>query len=224
MTLLEEYRRARAAVEPAFLAAVAMGGMSPMNLEVYLRNDPASRLRATDGEFGPAGLKDPDWMSLSAPAVLDDRTFIWSGGPWLAKGEPAQRRMIRLGRDERGRASVRFGHSLSDYVSQWVSPCRPGIYRAVAHCRARVSPGNETFLIMSWQDRERRYVGSAVSDRLPPGDWSTGRELEVIAQAPAGAERVGIGVYVYHQTGRDFAEFSGVSLSCLGSSTPGLSQ
>ena len=251
--LIGEYLKARAAVQPAFLRAVATGGMSPMKLDVYFQNDPAPRaaerilaeagpkrasakarltaleseardaslaaeVRAFGSVFGTAGLKDPGWASLSAPASLDDRSFIWSAGPWLAKGEPAIRRAIRVGRDAQGRISVRFEHSLSDYVSQWVSPCAPGTYRAAAHCRARVSPGNETFLLVSWLDRQGRYVGEAVGDRLPPGDWSKGRDLRVIAQAPAGAEKVGIGVYVYHQTGGDFAEFSGVCLGCLGSS------
>lgn len=109
---------------------------------------------------------------------------------------------------------IRFEHSLSDQVSQWVHTSAPVIYRAKVRCRAWVSPGNETSLILNWMDKDGHYTGFPVSDRLPPGDWSKGRELEAVGEAPAGVAFVGVGILIYHQTGRDFAEFSKFALDC----------
>ncbi len=216
--------------DPAPKAAERLLAVSGLDLEsqrarlAALDNGPSSfsaAVRVFGQRSRPAGLEDPGWSSLVSPASLDDRTFVWSPGPWMARGEPAENRVVRVIRDVKGSPTIRFENALSDHVSQWVRPCFPGVYRGSVFCRARVSAGSETFVILSWIDSKGHYVGTAIRDRLPPGDWSQGRELVVETQSPPEAEQVGIGVYSYHQVKGDFAEFSRISLTRVGPLTLG---
>ena len=169
-------------------------------------------LRIAGRAEAAAGLDDPDWRSLVSPGPLDDMTLGWSTAPWRGRGEPAEGRSIRISRDDSGRVVLRFDRAKAESLYQWV-PATPGrIYRASVLFRGRVSPGNESLIIINWVDRLGHYLGQAATDQLPPGDWSKGRTLEVVGEAPADAAHVGVGLHVYNQTGRDYAEFSGVRL------------
>ena len=114
--------------------------------------------------------------------------------------------------DGQGQRLIRFQNAKAESVFQWV-PAVPGkIYRAEVHFSGRVSPGNESLIVLNWLDREHRFIGQAMADQVPPGDWSAGRTLSVVGQVPKDAFQVGVGVHVFNQTGRDFAEFSALRL------------
>jgi hypothetical protein len=77
--LLGDYRRKRAELAPAYERAASAGGMARIDLEPYLRDDPAAEIdtRLREEADKPAqdlGLDDPGWQSLKTPEKLDDRT------------------------------------------------------------------------------------------------------------------------------------------------------
>lgn len=214
--LLDQYRQRKAAIAPAVDRAVQLGALSPVGLEPYLRNDPGpraeARLEIGPSGFGPNLIGDPDWSSVGAPPRLDDRTFWWSRGLWLGWGEPAEGRAIALRRDAVRGAVVRFAHARAEALFQWVR-VEPGrTYRAEALFRGRVSPGNESFLVVGWRNGRGAPVGATVSDQIPAGDWEKPRRLLLTARAPADAAWAGIGLEAFNQYGEDWAEFSEPSL------------
>jgi len=159
-----------------------------------------------------AGLVDPSWRTLKTPQGLDDRTFAWSTLPWLGRGEPVEGRAIRVSQDAEGRGVVTYRHCKSERLQQWVRASAGMTYRASVRVRGRVSPGDQTYIIMSWMDPGNHYIGRPAADRLPDGDWSDGKTLVATGRAPAAAGFVGVAVYACNQTGADFASFSGLSL------------
>jgi hypothetical protein len=172
----------------------------------------AALLQSEGGNEERRLLIDPEWRTLTVPTVLDDRTLRWSMGPWQARGEPVEGRSIWISMDGQGQRVIRFQNAKAESVFQWV-PAVPGkIYRAEVHFSGRVSPGNESLIVLNWLDREHRFIGQAMADQVPPGDWSAGRTLSVVGQVPKDAFQVGVGVHVFNQTGRDFAEFSALRL------------
>jgi len=88
--------------------------------------------------------------------------------------------------------------------------------RYTVRARGRVSPGNQTYIMLNWMDAGGRYVGTAVADRLPDGDWPEGKTLAVESMAPPGAAYVGIGLLVYNQVGKDYVTFADVDLRVVG--------
>ena len=135
-----------------------------------------------------------------------------------------------------GETILRFAGCKQETFSQFTA-AEPGRwYVARVKVRAKVSPGNMTFLILNFQDEARRSLGMGAVDRLPVGEWGgpavakamagssspatsgTGEEeveLVVWAQAPATAKFVGLGVRALNQVGEDYAAFSGFSLQAL---------
>lgn len=93
------------------------------------------------------------------------------------------------------------------------APGRAGAdYVARVRVRGQVSPGNNTFLILNFQDAQRRTLGVGLVDRLPVGRYDGEVELLVRSTAPAGTLWVGVGVRALNQVGEDFAEFADFSL------------
>jgi hypothetical protein len=236
--LINDYRQKRVAFEEAFALATKLGAMAPLDLALELRDDPLPRAEArlqlerrltrstrnevtvglraipipgdVDGGSAEidAGLKDTAWLTLAQPARLDDRSFIWNPEPWLCRGEPAEDRTITVHRNRANRISVRLDHCAADWISQWVNALPQYTYVARVDLRAKIKSGAQVFLIMSWKNRAGEFIGRTVTDQVPVGDWANGRALLVQGLAPSLASLVGIGIYVYHETGDDYAEFS----------------
>jgi hypothetical protein len=214
--LLGDYRRKRADLGPAYERAAAAGGLARIDLEPYLRDDPAdgvaARLREqADAPVENAGLDDPGWQTLKTPEKLDDRTFVWSTLPWLGRGEPVEARLIQVSSDAAGLRVVSYRHCKSERLQQWIAASAGRAYEASVKVKSHVSPGNQTYLIMNWMDRQNHYVGRPVADRLPDGDWTKGKTLVAAGLAPPTVAFVGVGIYACDQTGSDFASFSGLS-------------
>jgi hypothetical protein len=214
--LLGDFRRKRADLGPAYERAAAAGGLARIDLEPYLRDDPeagvAARLREqADAPVENAGLDDPGWQTLKTPEKLDDRTFVWSTLPWLGRGEPVEARLIQVSSDAAGLRVVSYRHCKSERLQQWIAASAGRAYEASVKVKSHVSPGNQTYLIMNWMDRQNHYVGRPVADRLPDGDWTEGKTLMAAGLAPPTVAFVGVGIYACDQTGSDFASFSGLS-------------
>lgn len=172
---------------------------------------------------------DPSWHGLRTPAVLDDRTFYWSGGigeaarsgigRWVCHGLPVEGRTITVGH-EGETVAVRYQRALAEYISQWAPAERGAVYQAEEHFRGQIGWGEQAFLVMSWMDSHGRWLGPAVSDRVPVGDWRKGFSLLVLERAPVNAAKVGVGVYLYHQLPRHYAEFTPPRLEVAGGLAP----
>jgi hypothetical protein len=162
-------------------------------------------------------LDDPQWRKLAVRDV--DRTIVfgWTlpGSLWRGSGEPWETRSVTLVPAPDGARSLRFAGCHSEAFSQWAPDAGNGVYVARVHVRAKVSPGNETFLIISQLDVHQQHIGNGHLDRLPPGDWSAGADLCVVTRTPPNGAWVGIGLRVSNQVNDDFAEFSGASLQRL---------
>lgn len=159
-------------------------------------------------------LVDPTWLGTSVKPVERDIVLDWTpaGGAWRGNGEPYETRSVRFLTGADGAQRIRFEGVWRESLGQWVPGDGGKPYLARTRVRAKVSPGNETFLVMSFIDEKHAYVGASHSDRLPPGDWSGGVELQVAMRAPAGARFVGFALRASRQVPGDFAEFWGASL------------
>lgn len=107
---------------------------------------------------------------------------------------------------------LRFARGREESLGQWVPAHGGAVYAARIDVRARVSPGNATFLVVSFLDEKHQYVGSSPIDRLPAVDGVQHATLCLIAKAPPTAKYVGFGVRATNQVNEDFAEFSRASL------------
>jgi hypothetical protein len=171
------------------------------------------------------------------------------GGPWVGKGEPFETRKIELAalRAEESAAgnatpvpslqSVSPGPQLSNLNSQLprslrysgvnqeglyqTVPAQPGaLYRATVRVRGKVSPGNQTFLLLTFADARGRNVDGGHIDRLPLGEWPEWTTLETIVRAPAGAVWLGFGLRALYQVNDDYVEFAEPSLQQLNAPEP----
>lgn len=172
--------------------------------------------RENAAESRPADnlLMDPTWLGTSIKPVERAIVLDWTpgGGAWRGNGEPYETRSVRFLTDANGARRIRFEGVRNESLGQWVPGEGGKPYVARTQVRARVSPGNETFLVMSFIDEKHAYVGASHSDRLPPGDWSEGVELHVAMRAPPGTRFVGFALRASRQVPGDFAEFWGASL------------
>jgi len=173
-----------------------------------------------EAKWANAEFADATWQGLSAPGPLNDTTFIWSSVPWLAKGLPCEGRKIQLRRGSAGNVSIDFKQCLSESVSQWADAIPDAFYRARVEFTGRVGIGDQEFIILNWEDAQGSYVGEAVADRIPVGNWRNGFQLEVAARAPLRAAKVGVGIYVAHQLASDEAAYSGLSIQRTSSTSP----
>ncbi|MDD3180752.1 MAG: DUF4838 domain-containing protein [Opitutaceae bacterium] len=211
----------------------------------YLRNDPCGRLVRRLAQTQPSALIDDRLQPLlratwgieraqvlrSAGSELamdsalagvrlkttfDSSTLEYtSAGAWNGRGEPFETRAIELRARAAGQG-IRFGGCKQDSLFQWRQAVPGALYAATAQVRARVSPGNRTFLIVSFLDAKGNYMGVGSIDRLPVGNWNDrDNELCVLARAPQMSAQIGIGVRVLDQVDADFAEFAEISLRRL---------
>lgn len=211
----------------------------------YLRHDPRRRVVwALAGRGSLAGLGEPALRSLFAgrrpqPAEFTGRAVPVTGDPalatvalrdghpftllewttadgaWVGKGAPCATRRIELRPATGGGQVLRFAGCEEESLFQWARPEPAGLYLATVRVRARVSPGNMTFLLVAFADAEGRHMGLGHTDRLPAGDWSEGTTLQVLVRAPRSAAHVGVGVRTLGQVNDDFAEFEALTLERL---------
>lgn len=187
---------------------------------------------------GRETLADPDWRQITPRPIGRSVDFDWIQlGTWQASGEPAQNRTIRwadglkpemTSEDLRsveppapgiGPAAVEPRSRLlhlagcrQEFLVQWRPVTAGALYAAQVSARAKVSRGNQTFLIVNFLDERQRLVGAGRIDRLPADEGSQAVTLGVLARAPANARFVGFGLRVIHQVNDDFAEFWNASL------------
>lgn len=159
-------------------------------------------------------LADREWRecSLEFTNASTDLEWVRFKGGWWGHGRPFETRRIAFtagaGRDR----AIRFAGCLEDTLERSM-PGGPGeLHVATAQVRAKVSPGNMTFVILNFIDATGKPLGFGRIDRLPVGDWSHGVQLATWEVAPAGTRRVGIALRVLNQVNDDFAEFAQVSL------------
>lgn len=200
-------------VAASFRRAVALGAMAPFDLSAYLRINAPAPAALPAGPWRPASLPDPSWRELKAPAALNDITFNWNTAPWLARGEPCAYRHIEVLPLPGGGHAVRYTHAAGERISQWIPATPNALYRATVAFSGHVSPGNEAYLIVSFLDASAHFVGPVAQSRLHPGSYSRPVELHLVTQAPPNAAKVGVGVYLLHQTSADSAEFSRLTLA-----------
>jgi hypothetical protein len=208
-TLLEEYtrndprRRAvwrlqqESTVDQASTAfASAFGDLQPG------KSPTATKEMAVDGALTQLRIRPVDDFT-----VLD-----WvKSGAWSGHGEPYDTRKISHIRDAT-QGIIRFEGCKQETLSQWHSAAGETEYIGTVKVRAKVSPGNMTFLIITLLGDKGKYLGVGSIDRLPVGDWSEPVELAVLVRAPNDAKQIGLGVRVLNQVGDDYAEFSHLSL------------
>lgn len=208
-TLLEEYTRndpRRRALwrlrqetnldqsSPAF--AAAFGDLQPERGRIAN----GARELAVDGAL----------MQLRLRSADDFTALDWvKSGAWRGHGEPYETRKISPLPAPGG---IRFEGCKQESLAQWHAAVAENEYIATAQVRAKVSPGNMTFLIVTFLDEKGKYIGLGSIDRLPVGDWLEPVELAVLVRAPAGVKQIGLGVRVLNQVGEDFAEFTQLSL------------
>ncbi|HVS54485.1 MAG TPA: DUF4838 domain-containing protein [Opitutaceae bacterium] len=167
-------------------------------------------------------LADAPWSALAIRPVGGAADFEWTtpGSPWRGNGEPFEtRRIVRT--DVAGADSgLRFSGCRQESLGRWIAATPGALYEARVRVRAKVSPGNATFLILSFLDENQRHIGLGHVDRLPAAAATQELELDAIARAPREARYVGLGVRVTNQVNDDFAEFAGASLRSIPAPTP----
>ena len=204
-------------------------------LDMYVRSDPTGLARlqlsrtasgkqllaaekvATVESSPPELLRNPGWNGLGMSGVGGSISFDWTGqaalGVWHGHGEPSEHRSVEWTTDDTSARAVRFTGCKQETLSQIRFEAVPGqTYIGRARVRARVSPGNATFLIVTFFDEKFEPFKLGDTLRLPAGDYDQWTELAVVATAPEKACYVGLGVRATNQVGDDFAEFSRVSL------------
>ncbi|HVT73076.1 MAG TPA: DUF4838 domain-containing protein [Lacunisphaera sp.] len=211
-------------------------------MEEYTRNDPrrralwrlwpqraaAAKLAGFDAAFGdlvpilarhrgpgPELNVDGELTKLTLREVDDFTALDWvKSGYWQGHGEPYETRRITLV-PVGDRNSIRFEGCKQETLSQWHSAEPGDDYIGTVKVRAKVSPGNMTFLIVTMLDDKGGYLGIGNIDRVPVGDWREPVELAVFVHAPENVKNIGLGVRVLNQVDGDYAEFSDLSLRKL---------
>jgi hypothetical protein len=161
-------------------------------------------------------LADPTWSGVNLGSIRRSIDFDWtlSLEPWRGTGEPCEGRTIELraAATPKESATIRFAHCKLETMGQWARVTGGGLVSAKASVRAKVSPGNATYLIVSFLDEKQQHLATRQSDRLAPTNDSGSCELDVMIRVPANARYVGFGLCVTNQVNDDFAEFSNVTL------------
>lgn len=187
---------------------------------------------------GRERLVDPRWRQIVPRPIGRSVDFEWiQRGAWQASGEPAQNRTIRWAdalrpattgarslpavspdpggippAGETGSRVLHLAGCRQEFLVQWLPATAGALYAARVSVRAKVSPGNQTFLIVNFLDERQRLIGAGRIDRLPVGEGTQDVLLNVVVRAPANARYVGFGLRVIHQVNDDFAEFWDASL------------
>jgi hypothetical protein len=152
-------------------------------------------------------------VRIAPPTTSFDLEWV-EGGAWRGHGEPYETRTVSMEQGAGSRELVMRGCKQETF-SQMVAGATDATYLARVKVRAKVSPGNMTFLILNFQDANGKALGLGVVDRLPVGTYDAPVELVVFARAPVGTKWVGLGVRALNQVGDDYAAFSGFSLQAL---------
>jgi hypothetical protein len=212
--LLEEYtrndprRRALWRLWPDLAAVSALPGFAAAFADLsplLSARSTAGRELAVDGAL----------RRLQLRKVQDFTALDWvKSGSWRGHGEPYDTRQISLvpGLEQ---GAIRFEGCKQETLSQWHGAEPEADYIGTARVRARVSPGNMTFLIVIFLNDKGEYLGIGSIDRLPVGEWNEPVELAVLVHAPGNVRQVGLGVRVLNQVNDDYAEFSQLSLKRL---------
>lgn len=133
--------------------------------------------------------------------------------PWHGRSEPFATLRRHLLPQPDGSRHLHFMGANQEAFYQHIRGVTPGaLYHGRARVRAKVSPGNMTYLTVYFGDKDGRHVNWGTSQRLPVGDWSDGVELQVLLRAPATAVTVHYALCTYWQVDDDFAEWSDFSL------------
>lgn len=211
-------------------------------LEAYLREDPRSRallelarrgegvvlgedavqtlfagLAPTPAELSRPGremLSDPGLRTLhqrdAHPFTLLD--WLEPTQRWVGKSEPYATLRRDLVPQPDGTNALRYTGANQEglYHSHWVKPGE--LWHLTARVKARVSPGNMTYLLATFADGKNRAIGHGTIQRLPAGDWSEGVTLELVVRAPEGAEVMSFALRTLWQVNDDFAEWSQLGL------------
>ncbi len=163
-------------------------------------------------------LTDPELTTLHGRFAPIFTLLEWAqtGTSWVARGEPYEHRRIEILTRPEGRQAVRYAGCNQESLFQWVQAKPDALYLATVQVQARVSPGNMTFLIVTFADRDGNHIGQGEIDRLPVGEWGEGTVLQVLVRAPHHAATVAVGVRTLWQVNNDFAEYESLSLRCFG--------
>jgi hypothetical protein len=146
----------------------------------------------------------------SSPTATD-----WTKpGSWRGYGLPEEHRRTALVPTGNGNA-IRLTGCREENFWQWLPAEGGAMYRATARVKAKVSPGNMTFLAIYFTDAEDKRTDLGTIQRLPVGEWNDEVELSVAVRAPLKSPRVGIAVRTVNQVEGDFAEFSQIGLSLV---------
>ena len=214
--LLPEYLRDDPRGRVAWQLLQRGRGFSQLDQRSLAKLLPVGFAQAVTGlHLGEELLPDPSMRTLHKrtgvhPFILLD--WAQPGSQWVVRGEPAEHRRIELHPTADGGQSLFYQGGYEESCYRWIR-AEPGkAYLASAGVQARVSQGNSSFLLVSFLDKDGHHLGLGHSDRLPPGDWSAGTELQVLVQAPKEAYYIGFGVRAAGQAPGDFAEYSDLSL------------
>jgi hypothetical protein len=204
-------------IEKKFARAVgtaqSLSALAPLDTSVYTRMV-AREASAKVGPIPVSLLKDPVWQTLSAPAPTSaDIQFQWSppASPWVARGAPGEHRKIQFSRFG---PYVEYSGAIAERVGQWLllplANDQPTVrqYAAETEFSGKVTPGDESFLVVNFMDNLKRFVGEAAEARVPPGKYSKPIRLALRVTAPPGARFIGAGIYIFHQNPGDWARFS----------------
>jgi hypothetical protein len=213
------------------------------DLDYYLRSDPAGaarrrlsqsaegrRLLAAAGleavaTPGPELLADHGWAGVTIGETGGSTTFEWAGSPvmgaWRGHGDPFETRSVTWGAEGGEGRAIRFAGCKQETLGQWRGDVVPGRdYVARVRVRGKVSPGNATFVIMTFFDEKFQPFALGHTLRLPAGEYREWTEIAVVERAPPKASYIATGVRVLNQVSDDFAEFAGVSLREAGEIAP----
>lgn len=161
-------------------------------------------------------LVDPELKTIRPRAghpftLVDWTQEFW---PWQGRSEPYETLRCELIAQADGSFHLVFKGANQEGVYQHLRDAIPGaLYHGRARVRAKVSPGNMTYLTVYFADQDGKHLGWGSSQRLPVGDWSEGVELQVLLRAPERAVSVHYALCTYWQVGDDFAEWSDFSLT-----------
>lgn len=155
-------------------------------------------------------LIDPGWLALrrreAHPFTLLD--WLEAGQSWLGKSEPFATLRREFVPQPDGTNALRYTGANQEgfYQAHWAKAGT--LYHLAVRVKAKVSPGNMTYLLAVFADENNKPVGPGTTQRLPAGDWSEGVTLEFLVRAPQGAKIISFALRTLWQVNDDFAEWS----------------